>query len=314
MLSPFIWATVQDIKREYYTYYKQPPSPYEQFEVLEYGPPFTLATYQAYLRKVDRFKDDYDQRFRDLRKTSSPNSEEWRSLNREEGLFDMIYDIEYSKRLPYLTFSRCPFCSTLIQKQFDPFDTSGTAWHIGPVPVNIDCPHIFVLQGALHLNGHAQPYIIPKISLYQIVQPGPEVPFVLPRLMQFPQMRLVISSLPIAEGRHTAYILTYFAEPRPPWVEASQDWCRSSYSTRGPEIYSWAIRNDAYDYDLEPYLARGQIYWINPFDETYTVQTSPANDCPYVNLPGKRERQRFVSGQVQYIGNPTGSPRFIDPW
>jgi len=56
--------------------------------------------------------------------------------------------------------------------------------------------------------------------------------------------------------------------------------------------------------ELQPWIDAGKLVWIEPGDRDLVVRTAGA--CPYVGLPGERERQVIMGGEVVLTGLPTG--------
>jgi hypothetical protein len=79
------------------------------------------------------------------------------------------------------------------------------------------CPHFCVLGGAVNHQG------LPPRSGNEEVFPGPEIPFVYPRVLALPGVIAVISSLPMENG-YLSYPIGYFAEKRPPGEQLVAGW------------------------------------------------------------------------------------------
>ena len=127
-----------------------------------------------------------------------------------------------------------------------------------------------------------------------------------PRLLEMPGMVAVISELPMANG-YTADPIAYFAEKRPPPDQLTADWPRRVhvYTTQLGEE-GWSPVNDAWDFDLGPWLTKGKVRWCPPESARDVLSSDPPDGCPYVDLPGRRERI-IVQGQDSWgAGLPTG--------
>ena len=112
-------------------------------------------------------------------------------------------------------------------------------------------------------------------------------------------MRAVVSSLPV--GGHTAYLVSYFAAPPPPAVRRINAWARNQYElcdAKGNYKWGEGIEDPAtFDYDLAPWISRGQLSWIAPGDKTLTLRTT-ADDCPYLAVEGPHKPQHLQLGKL----------------
>ena len=212
---------------------------------------------------------------------------------------------EYADRLPRLVLSRCPFSGEPLKRAFDPFGLDGPWWHsLNDVVFDEPRPPAAfqVLLGAVNFHGR-----IP-VEVREEVRPGPGVPFVVPRLMGLPQMRAVIGQMKLATG-DTAYPVAYFSTAEIEPILLHQPWCRKDYwfPTESGDA-GWSIANDVFDFDLAPYLADGRLWWTDLSDPQGRVLGLRDGECPFLDLPGDRELQQVVAGEVGLIGLPTGVP------
>lgn len=213
----------------------------------------------------------------------------------------------YAAGLPRLALSRCPFDDRPLHRSFDPFGLDGLWWHKNASPEEpAACPHFCALGGAVGFNGHP-----PRGGAFP-AHTGPEVPFVYPRLLNLPGMVAVISEVPMDPG-YTAYPIAYFAPRRPPAQELTAGWRRT--------VYSWVsqlgdsdfrIENDAWDFELRPWLEQGKLRWCVPGPDGPLLSDAPAAACPYLDLPGKREYLVVEGERCREIERPDGS--FISPY
>lgn len=198
--------------------------------------------------------------------------------------------------LPYVRMSRCPFCGFVAEEQFDPYGIDGYWWQqavaircYGSPP---RCPHYFCFTGALAL---ARPVDVLDFD----VEPGPEVPFVVPSLLEPSGMKVVISSTPV--GRHIGYPIFYYGEPIVEEQTGLNDWGYHQWSAYcDGKRAGWSSRRvlrHECDYDLAPWIARGKVQYILPGDETLTLR-STVEGCPYLNLPGRRVHNRIYKGEL----------------
>lgn len=207
----------------------------------------------------------------------------------------------YFGRIPRVVMATCPFCRKELLRSFDPFGLDGLWWQRDAEPEELPaCTHFCVVRGALSYGNHA------VIGGASEVHPGPEVPYVIPRLLTMPGMRMVIGQLAMAPG-YTAYPLVYFAEKRPPVQELTADWARKLFRYRKPNgEEGWDLPSDLWEFDLGPYLAADQIWWSPPGSENGEVTQQGV--CPFENLPGRREEIAVQGSDCWTIGLPDGEP------
>jgi len=212
---------------------------------------------------------------------------------------------EYAERLPFVPLSRCPFCAKVLEYPMDVEGLSGPWWFTGPLaqyPPPDGCPHFRVLLGAIdfQLNRPVEAEMVPEVL------PGPGVPFVVPRLLkEIPAMKAVISSLMMPPG-YTCFPIAYFSEHPVHGAFLHQPWGRQAYQVLNEQgaYEGWSSANDLLDFELQPWIDRGLLLWINPTDTALTLQSRPP--CPYANLPGVRAPQKIVRGNLQVLPLPTG--------
>lgn len=192
----------------------------------------------------------------------------------------------YREWLPRLPLSRCPFCDQIAARSFDPYGLDGLWWHYD-LPIRAlnepRCPHFFAFTGAVQLDWE-RIVDVPKVVLV-----GPEVPFVVPRMLQGQPVRAVISS--IAVGDNTAYPIFYFADPIPD-ISRINDWGTSGYTfikANGSSAWDEVVPDiGEYDFELAPWLDSSQVRYILPDDASLTLRSGAAG-CPYLDLPGRRD-------------------------
>ena len=226
-------------------------------------------------------------------------------------LSERFYQIkgEYADRLPRMILSRCPFTGEPLKRAFDPFGLDGPWWH-SLLDVVFDeprAPEAFqVLLGAVNFHGRT------PTEVQEEVQPGPGVPFVVPRLLSLPGMKAVISKVDLATG-DTAYPVAYFSTAEIEPILLHQPWCRQDFwfPTDSGDA-GWSIANDVFDFDLAGYLADGRLKWTDLADPEGAVLGPEDGECPFLDLPGDRELQQVVGGKAGLIGLPTGDP--VDPF
>jgi hypothetical protein len=233
-------------------------------------------------------------------------------LQQEENL-----KLRYQESLPQVPISRCPIDGSLVHKRMDIFGLDGLWWEVGAsdeLPIG-DSRHVITYTGALRapsvdLAGAA-------LTKRARILPGPEVPYVIPRLLHIPGVRCVISWVQLFSGRGGAYLTTYFAEPGFPAREAHQMWLRESFDFLDDVGHRrWRIATDRWDFDLVPWLRdrRDKVYWIAPSDPAMTAITGSPEQCPYVDAPGARFPREIKNGVVRGLPlpEPSSSEDYFD--
>jgi hypothetical protein len=202
---------------------------------------------------------------------------------------------EYRRSLPLVPLGRCPWCLEVVQYSLDVDGLDGLWWkHDYPVrgDANPVCAHYLALAGAVRLAAHV-------VSVPWLVKPGPEVPFVVPRLLSDQPVRAVVSSVRI--GEHTGYPILYFAKARPSRVKLVNTWGSDEYewvSSEGEVLVGHAYdRESDYDFELAPWISAGQLWWIAPGDHSWTPRPE-VECCPYLGLAGRRRPLRIQNGAV----------------
>ncbi|MFP4101476.1 hypothetical protein [Coleofasciculus sp.] len=211
---------------------------------------------------------------------------------------------------PWVLVSRCPYCQKPIKQQGTIVGLSERVWY-REYEEGYDtrgCPHLFCLDGALHLNGHQPPYIeyrAPNANLYpNRINMAAEVPFIKPRVLNLPTMVAVIHSL-LVEERYTAYWTAYFTQEKPP----PEDFCIGFARVRHVEVITnrvedWHIhkvRHDQQEYDLREWIEQGKVFWIDPHDKENLLVQGKVADFPYHNIPGRRHPYTIEKGEVKDI-------------
>jgi hypothetical protein len=209
--------------------------------------------------------------------------------------------IQYFAQLPRYVFGRCPVCNLLLEQVFDPWGLDGFWWQedsSGHCPKPSACEHFRVLTGALNLNGN------PPLGGEAESHPGPEVPYVIPKVLELPTMAAVISSLRLMNG-YAAYPIAYFSLEKPPTAALANPWTKTSCNFTAPNgKRGFTYLTDPWDFELLPWIAKGSVKWIEPQDPQNMLKSGPADQCPYVNLKGLRLQQLIKNGQRSTIPPP----------
>jgi len=230
-------------------------------------------------------------KFREVARAAPPDSFKVRSqLNKQQN--ELLQ--QYYAQLPRYVFGRCPFCNILLEQIFDPWGLDGFWWQetlTGRCPKPSACEHFRVLTGALNLNER------PPLGGEAESHPGPEVPYVIPVVLDMPTMLVVISSLAMVNG-YTAYPISYFSQDKPPTPALANPWRLTSCSfitANGKSGFTY--KTDPWDFELLPWVMKGKVKWIAPGDSQNVLKSAPAEKCPYLNLQGLRLRQVIKKDQ-----------------
>ncbi|WP_433204746.1 hypothetical protein ACQP1G_16575 [Nocardia sp. CA-107356] len=215
-----------------------------------------------------------------------------------EDAIHRVFDLHdrYSELLPEVTVSRCPFTGELIRWPIDEIDLDGWFWNYDNPTRRLQerVPATWLsMGGAVRLSEPVAPAPFHRM-------PGPDTPYVVPRLLEFPEVCAVIAELPI--GPHTGWAITYFSTRRQLGVPLENLWGSKKYDiyNDGGIWNAWAehpqTRRD-YDFDLGPWLDSGKLRWIAPGDTAATLREGATN-CPYVGIEGTHQMQIIYDAEV----------------
>lgn len=208
---------------------------------------------------------------------------------------------QYEGGLPSAGLSRCPYCQAINYLPFDYYDLDGLWWsYVQDVHTQERrqlCPHFLTLSGAIKLADEITWSPSGVLS-------GPELPFVVPHMLRDYPIKAVISQINV--GSHTAYPIVYFSEVKPIEVENPVREWRSSVAVLMQEDREIQILlNDSYydldeyaDFDLAPWIEKKKVLWIEPGDEWLNLRSQPTDQCPYLNLSGRKNALKVRRGNV----------------
>lgn len=216
----------------------------------------------------------------------------------------------YLTGLPILNIGRCPFCGKIATKSVDTFGLDSPWWDLfGKDLPPKACPHFLVMLGALNLHGQIPEEAAPE--LIDEIYPGPEVPFLVPRLMNLSGMQCILFSTRIIQDKYTVFFMTYFADPPAPPEQGHQPWLRNQFTyTDAKGNFFWNTRNDVWDFEIKNWLScqPPRVGWIRPDDSEMKIVRSPLSACPYLNVQGRRKPLSIQQGKVYELPLPDGKP------
>ncbi|MFI0405142.1 hypothetical protein [Actinomadura sp. 3N508] len=202
----------------------------------------------------------------------------------------------YREWLPEIPLTRDPHSGAALHWPLDPVDLDGWFWnHEAPVRrVPVRLPRLWLtLTGAMRIS---EPVTYAPFTC----EPGPGAPYVVPRILEAPDVRAVISEVPV--GRHTGWAVAYFGPL--PSVPLENEWGGHEYYVYDDngEWKGWSEHTpqaDDWDFDLRPWLASGRLLWIVPGDSALTLREGAAS-CPYVGIEGPYECASIRNGKLTY--------------
>ncbi|WP_327143729.1 hypothetical protein [Nocardia sp. NBC_01327] len=209
-----------------------------------------------------------------------------------------VFDLqdEYRRQLPEVIVARCPFTDAVVRWPLDTVDLDGWYWdwdqpirrHVAGLPFSW-----LTMEGAVRL---AEPVTAAPFH----AMPGPAAPYVVPRLLEDPEVRAVLSQAPI--GRHTGWAITYFGNKRPEDIALENVWgsrTNEIHDPRGLERDSseHVPKPSEHDFDLRPWLEAGRLLWIAPGDTDAALREGTA-ECPYLDIEGDHREQLINRGEI----------------
>jgi hypothetical protein len=208
---------------------------------------------------------------------------------------------QYRDDLPRHPIARCPHTGELLRFPIDSYGLDGPWWNYQNSVRDWAeyLPTCIAVTGAVHLGATPRP--VPFLAV-----PGPEVPFVVPRLLERPGMTAVISHL--AVGEHDGYPISYFESPPPRDIVRYNEWGADRYwYTDANGVWGWdQIYEDSerIDFDLEPWVAAGKLLWVQPGDDTAQLRHGTGG-FPFSGVEGRHSYVRIQNGRVWEPGGAT---------
>jgi hypothetical protein len=234
----------------------------------------------------------------DLIKTRNELKKKYRKTFSRK-LKNMIRELEeeYSSRLPIISMGCCPFCNTIVNSKFDPFDIDFLWWrHL--TYYKEGCEHFYLLAGALNYNDKRPMKGLPNSTS---IQPGPEVPFIYKNELE-PEGRIAVISQIKMDVGYTAYPITYFSKIPKKLGQFAPSWKTEFVTIKNENgIEEWNSYNWDIDFNLMPWLEKGKLKWCDPDTDNTQLSTLSIDKCPYIDLPGERYRVKIDRTGFDYI-------------
>ncbi len=209
---------------------------------------------------------------------------------------------EYFQRLPMLSMSCCPHCNEPLIRPFDPFGLDGDWWRPDVArPAPTPCRHFCLLRGALNFKG------LKVVGGNFDAYTGPEVPYVIPRILSMPTMVAVIGELTVLPG-FAAFPIAYFAKRRPPVQDLTANWPDKTFTwVTALGEKGWNFPNDPWDFDLLKWINQDRLKWCAPGSGNERLASGSPQSCPYLKVQGKRTPQVVDSRGAGSRPLPDGS-------
>lgn len=200
---------------------------------------------------------------------------------------------QYLTDLPVVALSRSPLSGDLLEYAIDTAGLDGLWWNHGqPLRPLQQLPVDFIgLAGALQVGS-------PVEKTPFEVRPGPENPYVVPRLLALPGVCAVISQVQI--GSHESYAIAYFASHPEQVPNRINTWGMDFYEVVDNQgVLTWSCDGDIAaldrDFDLKPWIEAGKLLWIQPGDDSMTLR-SYTQACPFLTLTGSHMDSTLFDG------------------
>ncbi len=200
---------------------------------------------------------------------------------------------QYLAGLPVVALCRSPLSGDLLEYAIDTVGLDGLWWNYGhPVRPLQQLPADFIgLAGALQLGSSLE------TTTFE-VRPGPELPYVVPRLLALPGVYAVLNQVQI--GPHVGYAIAYFADHPEQVSNRVNTWGTDFYEVVDSQgTLTWSCDGDIAaldrDFDLKPWMEAGKFLWIQPGDASMTLR-SDAQACPFFTLTGSHMDSTLFDG------------------
>lgn len=222
--------------------------------------------------------------------------EQWSSLQTKMTEYVDIY----RAMLTYKTVSRCPFTGETVEMDIDLLGIDGLWWNSeSPIRGEVIAPStFFAFDGAMQCDDQLED------TPFE-VKPGPDIPFVIPSLLEKDNVKAVISELKV--GKHTGYLIVYYSDPFLYYEPRVNDWGTERYWEPNPLIGDLAtdgkwisldpLKSER-DFDLLSWIQCGKLLWLEPEDPRYLLHTS-VKRCPFIHLSGETTIKTIIGQTVK---------------
>jgi hypothetical protein len=119
------------------------------------------------------------------------------------------------------------------------------------------CEHFILLSGAINFSKKQR-----NFTWTRDVYPGPDKPFILPRLLTHPATIAVINQFTVA-GIHSAYPVLYFSKSLPAKEVKHHSW--------GSHAFVPGLSDEPWEFNLTPWLENETLLWIEPGDHEFNL-------------------------------------------
>ena len=127
---------------------------------------------------------------------------------------------------------------------------------------------------------------------------GPEVPYVIARILEMDSMVCVVSRTKISDN-DDLFAMVYFSALEVERLDLTMSW---DVENRG----AWSHDGDPWDFDLKPWVEKGKLRYCVPGEEPLRLGDTDVASFPFLEEPGYPAR-RFVHG-----GHKSGIRLFPD--
>lgn len=234
----------------------------------------------------------------DIAKCLKQKDPAWRDLEKERNaLYVKIEPLieEYWKILPAVEFSCCPFCRRKLLRRFDAVDLDGFWWMDRtqrPCQEPTSCEHFCLVTGALDFAGRPA-----QGGLFECL-PGPDIPYVIPRLLDMGEMTAVVSCIAMSCG-YRALPVVYFSNDRTALKDLTQSWAQKVFQFHDENgRRGWDIKEETPDYGLASWIKLGKLMWYS------NGRLNDSGDDPstvgFLNINGRGRFQVLVNNQLSF--------------
>ncbi|MCB2223777.1 MAG: hypothetical protein KQH83_06335 [Actinobacteria bacterium] len=209
----------------------------------------------------------------------------------------------YEGSLPATAVSRCPHTGDVLSLPIDLAGLDGPWWNhdVPRRPLPAGAPATLVgFDGAIAIEP-------PLPDLPYPVKLGPEVPTVVPRMLEGTGVIAVLSQLAIAGS--TAYLTAYYAPQVGPGTPVLDEWGTDHYLGAAPDgrPVEVPVGGEERDPDLGAWMEEGALVWIAPGDHRMRLRKS-RRGCPFLGIEGSAEVGWLIGGAVVRGAADAGRP------